>query len=217
MNALDAPRDDAATVAALRRGDEAVFTALVRCHQPTFLRIARVWVRDAAAAAEVVQDAWLAALEGLDRFEARSSLRTWLYGIVVNVARSHGRAERRMVPMSALVADEAGEPGPAVEAARFHPDSHHWAGHWTGMPAPFPAPDRELERRELRSALEAAIATLPVLQQQVIVLCDVEGLTGEEACNILGVAGTHQRVLLHRARSKLRSALERHLAEAEQP
>jgi len=216
MNDLNARRDDAANVAALRRGDEAAFTALVRRHQPAFLRIARVWVRDAAAAAEVVQDAWLAALEGLDGFEQRSSLRTWLYGIVVNVARAHGRAERRMIPMSALVVDETGEAGPAVEAERFHPDSHHWAGHWTDMPAPFPAPDRELERRELRAAMGTAIATLPVLQQQVIVLCDVEGLTGEEACNILGVAGTHQRVLLHRARARVRALLEQHLAEAKQ-
>lgn len=217
MEASGATLDDATTVAALRRGDEAAFASLVRRHQPAFLRIARVWVRDAAAAAEVVQDAWLAALEGLDRFEGRSALRTWLYGIVVNVARAHGRAERRTVPMSALVADETAEVGPAVDAARFHPPDHRWAGHWTGMPAPFPSPERELERRELRAALEAAIAALPVLQQQVILLCDVEGLTGEEACNILGVAGTNQRVLLHRARSKVRAALERHLAEGKHP
>jgi RNA polymerase sigma-70 factor (ECF subfamily) len=210
-------REDAETVAALRRGDEATFAALVRRHQPAFQRIARVWVHDNGAAAEVLQDAWLAALEGLDGFEQRSSLRTWLYGIVVNIARAHGRAARRTVPMSALVADETGEAEPAVEGERFQPESHRWAGHWVDMPAPFPAPDRALERQELRAALEAAIAALPVLQQQVIVLCDVEGLTGEEACNILGVPGTNQRVLLHRARSKVRALLERHLTEGTQP
>jgi RNA polymerase sigma-70 factor (ECF subfamily) len=106
-----------------------------------------VWVRDAASAAEVVQDAWLAALESLDGFEGRSSLRTWLYGVLVNVARTHARAERRMVPMSSLVADEAGQAGPSVEPERFQPDGHRWAGHWAVAPEPFPSPDRALERR----------------------------------------------------------------------
>src|SRR5499427_6490963 len=145
----DARAAEAATVAALRRGDGAAFTALVKQHQASFQRIARVWVRDAAAAAEVVQASWLAALESIERFEARSSLRTWLYGILVNVARAHARAQRREIPMSALVDDETADTTPSVEAERFFPDGHQWARHWSGMPAAFPGPDQALERREL--------------------------------------------------------------------
>lgn len=202
---------DLETIAALQRGEHAAFTALVREYQPAFLRLARTWVREPTAAAEVVQQAWLAALESLSRFEGRSSLRTWLFGIVINVARSHQRSQRRTVPFSALVAEETAD-GPTVDPARFFSDGE-WAGHWSSWPAPFPGPDNALERQRLRALLEQAVNALPPMQQQVMVLCDIEGLSGDEACNILGIAATHQRVLLHRARAKARTWLEERLSE----
>jgi RNA polymerase sigma-70 factor (ECF subfamily) len=200
-------------VAALRQRDEAAFAALVSRHHQRFVGIARAWVRDRGAAEEVAQTTWLVALESLDRFEERSSFHTWLYGILIRVARAHARSVGRELPMSALVADELSESAPAVERTRFHPDDHRWAGHWITAPEPFPSPDRVLELGELRTLLETAIAELPAIQQQILVLCDVEGLTGEEACNVLGVSGTHRRVLLHRARSKLRAILETRFAK----
>jgi len=206
---------DLEIVAALLRGEHAAFTSLVRAYQPACLRLAQAWVRDRATAAEVVQQAWLSALESLAMFEGRSSLRTWLFGIVINRARSHIRARKRTIPLSALIAEEAIE-GPTVEPDRFFHDGP-WAGHWSSWPAPFPSPDSPLEHERLRALLEQAIGALPPLQQEVLVLCDVEGLSGEEACNILGISGTHQRVLLHRARGKARTFLEQRLVDKAQP
>ncbi len=209
---MPAHADDLATAASILRGEQAAFAELVRRHQPACLRLARTWVHDAASAAEVVQQAWLTALESLAKFEGRSSLRSWLFGIVINVARSHIRAQKRTVPWSALVAEEAID-GPTVDPERFFHDGE-WVGHWASGPTPFPSPDTALERERLRALLEEAIGALPPLQQQVMVLCDIEGLSGEEACNILGISSTHQRVLLHRARARARAWLEERLSEA---
>jgi len=204
---------DLRIVSALRAGDERAFARLVAENHTGFVRIARVWVHDTASAEEVVQDAWLAALESLERFEGRSSLRTWLYGILVNIARSHARARRRTLPVSSLVGEEldAGD----AEAELFLPQGHHWAGHFAAMPVPFPTPEQSLERAELIEHFDAALSELPLLQQQVMVLFDVERFSGDEVCNILGISDTNQRVLLHRARARVRASLELRLAGAE--
>jgi RNA polymerase sigma-70 factor (ECF subfamily) len=201
---------DIEKVEALRRGDEEAFAALVARYQPGFLRMARTWAHDDASAEEIVQRTWVAALESLEKFESRASLKTWLFGILINVGRVQLRKEGREVPFSALASREVeAEAGvAAVPAERFQPEDDRWAGHWIESPTSFPSPEKAMERLELREFLESAIASLPPMQRQVLTFCDLEGLSGEETCNILGISSTHQRVLLHRARSKLRALCE---------
>jgi RNA polymerase sigma-70 factor, ECF subfamily len=203
---------DDALVAALRRGDEAAFVALVERHQRLMLRVARGYVRDARAAEDVVQETWLAVLEGIHRFEGRSSLKTWLFRILVKRAITRAGKDRPQVPFSALVADDD-EAGPTVEPERFLGADHpRWPGHWAAEPSDWGAlPERRLLSREVLGCACEAIDALPPRQRDVIVLRDVGGLTAEEACAALDLSEGNQRVLLHRARAKVRRALERYL------
>jgi RNA polymerase sigma-70 factor (ECF subfamily) len=201
--ASELSRSEAELVAALGRGDQRVFAELVADWSSAMLRIAGAHVESRAVAEEVVQEAWLVVLRDLARFEGRSSLRTWVLGIVVNLARARARAERRSVPLP------LGEE-PAVEAARFRPASDPWPGHWRVPPAPWPRPEDELLATELRDVILRAVEALPEAQREVLVLRDLEGFGAAETCNVLGLSDTNQRVLLHRARSRVRSAIERY-------
>ena len=204
-------RDDRTLVQALHDRDEQVFDNLVECWSGMMLRLALTHVESRAVAEEVVQDAWLTVLRSLDRFERRSSLRTWVLGIVVNCARSRARAERRSAALSS-------ESAPVVDPARFLSADHpRWPHHWAVEPAEWRTPEEELLAGETRKAIVDAVDALPSSQRQVIVLRDIEGLPSAEVCNVLRLTDTHQRVLLHRARSRVRNALERYFAATRRP
>jgi RNA polymerase sigma-70 factor (ECF subfamily) len=200
--------DDALLLAALRAGDERAFAELVDRYGPAMRRLALTFVRTPAVADDVVQETWLGVLRGIDRFEGRSSLKTWLFRILTNTAKTRGERESRSVPFSSL-AGELGEDGPAVDPDRFVE-----GGAWTSPPERWDAlPESRLLAGELREVIDAAIADLPAAQRIVISLRDVEGWPADEARNVLGVSETNQRVLLHRARSKVRAALEDYVRE----
>lgn len=205
-----APAQEAALLAALRSGDEAAFVTLVDAHSPAMLRVARVHVRSAAVAEEVVQEAWLAVLRSLDRFEGRSSLRTWLFAVLANCARKRAAREGRSTPFADL-RRELAEPGPDEE--RFFPPDHpRWAGAWsTAVRTRDDLPEERLLSAETLAAAREAVRTLPELQRACFALRDVEGWSGPEVARELGISEANQRVLLHRARAKVRLALERHL------
>ena len=169
---------------------------------PGMLRMARGYVHTDAAAEDVVQETWLAVVKGIDGFEGRSSLSTWVFGILINIARRRGVRDARMVPFAALEEAE-----PAVDPARFLPADHdRWPGHWALPPEPWP--DAALETAEAMAELRAAVDALPEAQRAVVILRDMVGCTAEETCNALGLSDTNQRVLLHRGRSRVRAALE---------
>jgi RNA polymerase sigma-70 factor (ECF subfamily) len=204
--------EDAAVVAALRRGDEAVFTELVTAYSSTLLRLAQDFVRTRSVAEEVVQETWLAVLNGIDRFEGRSSLKTWLFRILVNKAKTRGVREARTVPFSALAPE--GDDERAVPEERFRGADDQWPGHWASPPRPLDTvPEERLLAREARGRIAEALETLPESQRIVVTLRDVAGWASEEVCDTLGLSEGNQRVLLHRGRAKLRAALERYLEE----
>jgi RNA polymerase sigma-70 factor (ECF subfamily) len=203
--------EDFRVVEALRAGDEAVFTVLVGELGPSMLRLARLHVSSRAVAEEVVQEAWIGMLRGIERFEGRSSLKTWIFRILVNTAKTRGEREGRTVPFSSLAQEEADADEPAVEVDRFHAEGR-WTGHWSAPPADWAQlPEDRLLGTEARAVIDAAVAALPAAQATVIRLRDIDGFDSAEVCNVLQVSETNQRVLLHRARSKVRRALEDYL------
>lgn len=195
-------------IAALRAGDESAFAALVERYHAGFVRVARMYVRDRAVAEEVAQETWLAVLGAIDRFEARSSLKTWLYRILTNRAKTRGERESRSVPFSSI-----GDPDePAVDPDRFQSEGGQYPGGWKEFPQPWEGgPEERLLAGETRELILATIETLPPNQRAVITLRDVEGFGADEVCNVLELSDTNQRVLLHRARSRVRRALEQYL------
>jgi RNA polymerase sigma-70 factor (ECF subfamily) len=208
--------DDWRLVAALRRGDEGAFAALVERYQLPLLRLALAYVPDQAAAEDVVGDTWLGVLNGLERFEGRSSLKTWIFRILTNRAKTRGQRERRSLPFSTLPeASLEGEGDPAVAANRFAPASPGRAGgHWLAFPEAWDArPEARFAAAETLGHVRQAIDGLPQAQRAVIELRDVQGWSAAEAREALGLSEANQRVLLHRARAKVRRALEQYLGE----
>src|SRR5215471_16592807 len=207
-------RDDGSLIEALRRGDEGAFARLVDDYHAHLNRIARLYIPNSAVADEVVQDTWLGVIQGIWAFEGRSSLKTWIFRILINRAKTRAAREGRVVPFARLEVEV--EAGAAVAPDRFPPADHPTEpGHWTHPPtAPETSPEGRLLAREAREHLQNAIEALPEHQRLVLVLRDLEGCSTAEVCNALGVQETNARVLLHRARAKVRSTLEPYLEGA---
>jgi RNA polymerase sigma-70 factor (ECF subfamily) len=218
---LPPPQMQAATVSendlllrALRDRDEQSFGRVLDLYFPGMLRLALSHVRSRATAEEVIQETWLAALQGIHGFEGRSSVRTWLFRILCNIARARGRRDARMRPLSELqpVARDAPTAG-ALDIIVATPTNN--AGHHTALWAKGTDPEHELLNRELGDQIEAAIAVLPARQREVLVLRDVEAWSAADVCNTLGISDTNQRVILHRARERIRKELREYLADTD--
>lgn len=193
----------------LRGGDQAAFMELVELHSPAMLRVAQTFVPSRAVAEEVVQETWLGVLRGIDGFEGRSSLRTWLFRILTNRAKTRGERESRTVPFSTLATREAEGDEPSVDPDRFTRPDDGGPGFWAAPPRRWEeSPERSLQSSEALEMVRAVVDALPRAQRLVITMRDLEGWPSDEVCNALEISETNQRVLLHRARSKVRSALE---------
>jgi RNA polymerase sigma-70 factor (ECF subfamily) len=208
-----ASADDQRLVESLRAGDESAFEMLIDRYQNPLLRLAMFYVSSRAVAEDVVQETWLGVLQGLARFEGRSSLKTWIFRILTNRARTRGQREGRSIAFSDLAVAEAGSGELSVDADQFWPADHpSWANVWVSYPRNWnELPEDRLLSRETLARVQAAIAALPPSQREVIRLRDVEGWTSEEVCNVLEITETNQRVLLHRARAKVRRDVEQYL------
>lgn len=208
-----ASHEDRLLLSALRDGDESAFAEVMDTYFSTMLHVALSHVTDRASAEEVVQDTWLAAIAGIGRFEGRSTVKTWLFHILRNIARSRGRRDDRLRPLTALQSADATaagtDPLDGVVDARSAGSGHGRAALWAGHN---PDPEAELLAGEMREQLDNALRTLPPRQREVIVLRDVEGWSAPEVCNFLGITDTNQRVLLHRARERVRHELRRYLS-----
>ena len=203
-------QSDAELVTALRARDEATFRLLVREWNASLLRVAQIFVPSRSIAEEVVQETWLRVLSALDRFEGRSSLKTWVFRILVNTAKTRAQREARVLPFAALL-DPSRVPEAAVDADRFRPeDDDRYPRHWSSPPRELP--EERLLAAETREHIARAIGSLPATQASVITLRDVQDWSSEEVCNALDITEVNQRVLLHRARAKVRQALEDYLA-----
>jgi RNA polymerase sigma-70 factor, ECF subfamily len=208
--------DEAKLLAALRRGEEHAFAELVSRYSSPLLRVAITYTGNRAVAEEVVQETWLGVLDGLDRFQGRSSLKTWIFKILTNIATTRAARERRTVPFSALAAREAEEGEPIVDPDRFLPPDHdRWPGHWALGPSHWVTPEGGLLGAEVRELVLRELERLAPAQRAVMSLRDIEGWPAEEVCAALEVSEGNQRVLLHRARSKVRAALEQYLGTVE--
>jgi len=206
---------DSALIEALRAGDERAFRSVFDRFDPTLQRVARGYARSDAVAEEIVQEAWLGVIRGIGRFEGRSSLKTWIFRILINVALTRAGREARTIPFSA--AAPSSDDGSAIDPDRFFaPDHDRWPGHWRLGPAPWGIPEERTLAKELREEILAAIEALNDSQREVITLRDIGGWDAKEDCNALGISEVNQRVLLHRARTKVRAAVEASLGAVEE-
>ncbi|AZM89909.1 MULTISPECIES: RNA polymerase sigma factor [Streptomyces] len=205
---------DEVLVQRLRSGDEETFALVLDSWSGGMLRLAMSFVSTRDSAEEAVQDTWLAVIRGIDGFEGRASLKTWVYRILVNTAKARGTKESRTVPFASLLPQE--EEGPTVDAERFRAPGERYAGHWVAgqEPRPWDIPEDHVLRGEVREVIAAAIDELPPRLRTVITLRDVAGYGSDEVCALLEISPGNQRVLLHRGRALLRRKLEAYLSGA---